>query len=128
VCVLKLDEICLFGSASARVADLILIGACVAHLSKEELLARSKDCVYTRPQSLDEYALGVVIYEYIASHVEGVPVVRAGEPVAAAGGGGAVSAQDCFWQSAPNKVCLAAACCLPVVMFLCLAHDAWRGR
>jgi hypothetical protein len=63
----------------------------------------SKECLFIDPKSLDSYALGVVIFEYVASVVEGVPVIR---PGAGDGGGGVGMAGpelDEFWLLPPAK-------------------------
>ena len=53
---------------------------------------RGGGCVYINPKALDEYALGVVIFEYVASLAAGLPVMRSDREEG-----------QCFWQSVPRS-------------------------
>ena len=63
----------------------------------------SKECLFIDPKSLDSYALGVVIFEYVASLVEGVPVIRPGAGDGSWGMGMAGPELDEFWLLPPAK-------------------------
>jgi hypothetical protein len=63
----------------------------------------SKECLFIDPKSLDSYALGVVIFEYVASLVEGVPVIRPGAGDGSGGMGMAGPELDEFWLLPPAK-------------------------
>jgi len=46
----------------------------VNHFVDTRFRDRSQECTHVDPMQLDQYALGVVIYEYVASAVAGTPV------------------------------------------------------